>query len=669
MVKKPAKMGAGSSSISDLASNEYLKRFVSAEVITANDPFWNQLLSFTFSIPNSSSDYRLLEESVTPLYMELLQNHSASGNMASLIHVFLSRATELKASAQCDNSVFTWQAYNALFIVRCVCKLLIQHLSEEEVIDVLQMSSPPAEEDALPEDNSTLVEDLVTSLVEVIVDVPLVDLTYSLHHEATTTLLVLTSAVVFASGELCYLTVLKMLMTGRASIHACLFVKTLLKRFIAQDKPPIKDEGGSLVLGLASGLWNVLTLGLVGGGEDINKKGPESPLASQSVLLLLVLANHYTSDRTTRNPYRQALLHAQNFHDPAESTPTQAVATFKLEFATLYKTLYTHLHDDQTTLLLYLLLHKNEDFRTYVLARTDMESLVLPILHTLYNAPDSTSHHIYMSLIILLILSEDDSFNKTIHDIPLKNITWYTERLISDISLGGLLILVVIRTITYNMTKMRDKYLHTNCLAALANMSSQFRSLHPYVCQRLVSLFETLSKRHARLCESLKMAEDLLDESENDMPDALSDVSVLEEVLRMVLEILNSVLTHQLAHNHNLVYTLLYKRHLFQPFSSHSNFQDVTQNIEVVLSYLMGRLETTKRDPGVQDVQEVIQQGVLHLPKDRLKKFPELKFKYVEENEPEEFFIPYVWTLVYHKSGLYWNPKCICMFDPSQPDG
>lgn len=661
-------MGASSSSISDLASNAYLKRFVSTDIITPNDPFWNQLLSFTFSMPSTSSDHRLLEESIMPLYVELVQNHSKSGNVASLIRVFLSRATELKASAQCDNTVFTWQAHNALFIVRCVCKLLIQHLSEEEVIEVLQ-ASPPTEEGISTEDNMTLVEDLVTSLVEVVVDVPLVGLTYTLHQEATTSLLVLTSALVFASGEDCYLSVLKMLMTGRASIHACLFVKTLLRRFMAQDKPPAKGESGSIILGLASGLWNVLTLGLASSGEEVQSSGQESPLASLSVLLLLVLTNHYTADRTTRNPYRQALLHAQNFHDPAESTPTQAVATFKLEFATLYKALYTHLQDDQTTLLLYLLLHKNDDFRTYVLARTDVESLVLPILHTLYHAPDSTSHHIYMSLIILLILSEDDSFNKTIHDIPLKNITWYTERFISDISLGGLLILVVIRTITYNMTKMRDKYLHTNCLAALANMSSQFRSLHPYVCQRLVSLFETLSKRHTRLCESLRAAEDLLDESESEMPDALGDVGVLEEVLRMVLEILNSVLTHQLAHNHNLVYTLLYKQHLFHPFSTHPNFQDVTQNIEMVLSYLMGRLETTKRDPGVQDVQEVIQQGVLHLPKDRLKKFPELKFKYVEENEPEDFFIPYVWTLVYQKSGLYWNPKCICMFDPSQPDG
>jgi hypothetical protein len=41
---------------------------------------------------------------------------------------------------------------------------------------------------------------------------------------------------------------------------------------------------------------------------------------------------------------------------------------------------------------------------------------VVPILKTLYHAPDSNSHHIYMSLIILLILSEDDLFNKSVHE-------------------------------------------------------------------------------------------------------------------------------------------------------------------------------------------------------------------------------------------------------------
>ena len=83
---------------------------------------------------------------------------------------------------------------------------------------------------------------------------------------------------------------------------------------------------------------------------------------------------------------------------------------------------------------------------------------------------------------------------------------WYTERALSDVSLGGILILVVIRTIQYNMLKMRDKYLHTNCLAALANMSSQFKNLHPYVSQRIVSMFEALAKKHTRLVTTLQQS-------------------------------------------------------------------------------------------------------------------------------------------------------------------
>lgn len=172
----------------------------------------------------------------------------------------------------------------------------------------------------------------------------------------------------------------------------------------------------------------------------------------------------------------------------------------------------------------------------------------------------------------------------------LKNIHWYTERSISEISLGGLLILVVIRTIQYNMLKMRDKYLHTNCLAALANMSGQFRSLHPYVAQRLVSLFETLAKKHARLASDMQ-SPDTADGGSTSTAittDAtvrsmvLEDLSVLEEVLRMVLEIINSCISHQLVYCPNLVYTLLYKRQVFETFRSHSSFQDIVQNIDMV---------------------------------------------------------------------------------------
>ena len=46
-----------------------------------------------------------------------------------------------------------------------------------------------------------------------------------------------------------------------------------------------------------------------------------------------------------------------------------------------------------------------------------------------------------------------------------------------------------------------------------------------------------------------------------------------------------------------------------------------------------------------------------------MQKFPELKFKYVEEDQPEDFFVPYVWSLVFNSAvGLYWNPQGIELF-------
>ena len=49
-----------------------------------------------------------------------------------------------------------------------------------------------------------------------------------------------------------------------------------------------------------------------------------------------------------------------------------------------------------------------------------------------------------------------------------------------------------------------------------------------------------------------------------------------------------------------------------------------------------------------------------------LQKFPDLKFKYVEESDPEAFFIPHVWSVVYAGPELYWRPDTVCQFDPAQ---
>ncbi|XP_050572125.1 dymeclin isoform X3 [Cygnus atratus] len=622
-------MGANSSSISELPENEYLKKLSGAEPISENDPFWNQLLSFSFTTPTNSADLKLLEEATISVCKSLVEKNPRTGNLGSLIKVFLSRTKELKISAECQNHLFIWQAHNALFIICCLLKVFISTMSEEELqLHFTYEEKTPGSYGTECED---LIEELLCCLIQLIVEIPLLDITYSISLEAVTTLVVFLSCQLFHKEILRESLIHKYLMHGRCLPYTSRLVKTLLYNFIRQERSPPpgthifqqQTDGGGLLYGIASGvatgLWTVFTLGGVG-----SKPTPQleqcSPLANQSLLLLLVLAN-LTDAPDTPNPYRQAIMSFKNTQDSSAFSSSNPHA-FQINFNSLYTALCEQQRSDQATLLLYMLLHQNGNVRTYVLARTDIENLIL------------------------------------------KNITWYAERVLTEISLGSLLILVVIRTIQYNMTRTRDKYLHTNCLAALANMSAQFRSLHQYAAQRIISLFSLLSKKHNKVLEQATQSlRGSLDSNDTPLPDYAQDLNVIEEVIRMMLEIINSCLTNSLHHNPNLVYALLYKRDLFEQFRTHPSFQDIMQNIDLVISFFSSRLEQAGAELSVERVLEIIKQGALALPKDRLRKFPELKFKYVEEEQPEEFFIPYVWSLVYNSAvALYWNPRNIQLF-------
>lgn len=83
-------------------------------------------------------------------------------------------------------------------------------------------------------------------------------------------------------------------------------------------------------------------------------------------------------------------------------------------------------------------------------------------------------------------------------------------------------------------------------------------------------------------------------------------MNVLEEVLRMVLEILNSCLSQQLVNCPNLVYTLLYKKQVFEQFRTHAAFQDIIQNIDMVVGFFSTRLQRVQEQRGELDVNEVL---------------------------------------------------------------
>lgn len=61
-----------------------------------------------------------------------------------------------------------------------------------------------------------------------------------------------------------------------------------------------------------------------------------------------------------------------------------------------------------------------------------------------------------------------------------------------------------------------------------------------------------------------------------------TDLLIVEEVLRMILEVVNCCLTHNLHNNPHLVYSLLYQRELFEPFRSHPTLVDILHNIDTV---------------------------------------------------------------------------------------
>uniref|UniRef100_A0A672RZI7 Dymeclin n=1 Tax=Sinocyclocheilus grahami TaxID=75366 RepID=A0A672RZI7_SINGR len=575
-------MGANTSQVSDLSESQSIRTLIGPDAISENEPFWNQLISFTFTSPTCSADAKLLEEAVVPLAKTLIQNNPRSGNFGALVRVFLSRTKELKISTECQDQLFIWQAHNALFLVRCLLKVFIREMNEEELhLQFSYQERAPGTYDSICED---LLEELVCNLVHLIVEVPLLDITYNILFEAVTTLLVLLSYQLFHKEVLKEGLIYNYLTRGRCLSLTSRLVKTLLYNFIRQEKCPAathvlqtQSDGGGLLYGLASGvasgLWSVFTLGGVGSRPGAEQDQNPLPLSNQSLLLLLVLAN-LTDGLDCPNPYRQAVTCFKNTQD-SSSIPSPQPHTFQINFNSLYTALCEQQKSDQVTLLLYTLLHQNSNMRTYILSRTDMENLVLPILEILYHVEERNSHHVYMALIILLILTEDDTFNRSIHEVK------------------AYVVLLVI------------------WLCGSNSLSLSFS----------LSLFALLSKKHNKVLEQAtqSLRGPLGADDTAVLPDYAQDLNVIEEVIRMMLEIINSCLSNSLHHNPNLLYALLYKRELFEQFRSHPSFQDIMQNLDTVIGFFSQRLEQAGSDLSVERVQEVIKKGAAALPKERLK--------------------------------------------------
>lgn len=674
---------------------EYLiGTFVGEKSFPISSDFWQKLLELPLNLQWPSHRVRQACELFA-------RNNQYTRHLAKiLIHLSWCLQDCISASGAPSN-VYN-KAVNAVYISSVFLKHLIESAKSEDLGELylsLDEKEPLPENFIQDENIENLVMHRVLSFIS---SVDVRPNTYLLHLELVNFMLIAMSTQLLCGPSPGPKDVNPFIdaTTVQDSSLVSLVVRKLLLNYISQPGMPFKSASYSIFyegsepsvlqrVGSAAANFVLLPLSFLGSARG---EGSRSPLAECSLLVLLVLIHYHKcvvskeamTDRSvdsamsdslpkentyfSDNPYCNALENATDFEFDRMDVEgnTHSGPIVRLPFASLFDTLGMCLADEAAVLLLYSLLQGNSDFLEYVLVRTDMDTLLMPILEALYNAPRRTPNQIYMLLIILLILSQDSSFNASIHKLILPGVPWYKERLLHQTSLGSLMVIILIRTVQYNLSKLRDVYLHTTCLATLANMAPHAHRLSAYAAQRLVSLFFMLSRKYNKLAELRDNKVHLAkDNSMNSLSEDMStELHIYTDFLRLVLEILNAILTYALPRNPEVVYAIMHRQEVFQPFKNHPRFNELLENIYNVLDFFNSRVDAHTMD-GEWSVEKVLQVIVLNCRSWRgegMKMFTQLRFTYEQESHPEEFFIPYVWQLVLSRCGFSFDSGAINLF-------
>ncbi|KAG1680977.1 hypothetical protein FOA52_009936 [Chlamydomonas sp. UWO 241] len=364
---------------------------------------------------------------------------------------------------------------------------------------------------------------------------------------------------------------------------------------------------------------------------------------------------------------------------------------------------YSRLHDglsvwglqqdaEPAALLLYALLHTCAGFRDHVLCRTDAETLLLPLLRCAYDTPPSARGHAYMLQILLLILSQDESVMQAIQRTPIPPgaAAWYTQHPLVGIgaapcSLGSLLVMVLVRCVLAGLAsappaagaaegsgdaqqaQAQQAFLPTNALAALANTSAFVVGIHAHAASRLLHLFQALGRRQSKL--SARVAGGL--PSNAQQADAESDLAVVEDFMQVVLESLCAPLGPSTPRNPELMYVMLQRQELLQPYAGHARFGAAVAFLQAHVDFFNQRLAAVRARLGPESeetweapqvLQEVSAASLFWHPEPRAGH--ELRFAYEEERHSEDFFMPYVWSLLLPRVPLAWEAGAVRLCAP-----
>jgi Dyggve-Melchior-Clausen syndrome protein len=307
--------------------------------------------------------------------------------------------------------------------------------------------------------------------------------------------------------------------------------------------------------------------------------------------------------------------HEMGVHTNGSSTTINGVATadttnqvprlhrLRLNFEALFASFGRTVHNEVGAMFLYTLLQVSPAFAQSLAVRSDLDTIVLPMLRTLYfstalrkfssastmnatrtpssssttttkeqvlqrpilnkedtasistqNFPFRSQSQLYVIVILFLMFSQDPSFGSdAFRRIEISTVSWYKERNLKNINLGSVLILCMLRSLVFILNRLRDPFLLSNCCAVLMNLSPSATNIQEYAATRLVAVTVSFLKRYYTL---LKQSPKGAEENDEKMITSLAQHG---EASRTLLRLIKHGLSvKNIAQNIHLVYAVAY---------------------------------------------------------------------------------------------------------------
>ena len=665
-------------------TSDALKAITGAQHLPYQSPQWQTLFSAARELEERELDYGALQKYGARFVASNLNSRNLMGLILHASDALLRAQRHSKIGREFTDEERTERdaEYSSCRVRLLLCRVFLQYFIEHLKQDVLSLhlSGWPDELSPtlfnLPEGGVGVPQALMKSLVSFLVGVPVAHLTYPLHEELLTLMIVLFSAQMFNGSVRDPSLFLDMLVDEGEYFGGAAFVSKMFSNIETRYMRPLtqhesdrqrqaeeeKSSDGMLRRIVSYGA-NVMLLPL---------RAFEWLLQSSHLTGLPMIANYSTLILLQIANCRRSSHFSDAFTLAHDRLQTPEPSAFEEDFGRLFDAFCSSLDHDPHVLLFYYMLHRNNYFRRYIESRTDLDSLLLPLLKHLYKISDRdliNPQQVYMILIVLLLMSQQDGFGANCRLLPIGEVDWYKDQVLLDCSLADVIVAVLVRTVMLNLTRLQDGYLHTNCLAILANMAnSAFSKLHFHSAERLMAL---LSFLHKRLSQAQTMvvgsAEDpvlhIVVDSHSGIPqdeDLSGMISLYENLTSILFEVLQTVVSHSVKQNTGFIYALLHSRVVLETMSKQPRWQGAVTPL-LCLVYHFDPLINLEESQTIDKVMETIQRGIINWPVPAGKGI--LKFGYTEADDAStSFFLPYSLSLVYRHTNLRFNHSRITMF-------